>query len=423
MLFHRRRVKPFAGPGTVGGARKQGFRTRMASILLLNTSFQNKGDALMTRAIQDRLGPDHDWSVTADVALMSRRETRTLRICLMSDLPGLSGKRRLFNRLVAGAASLMRLLPKPMRLDSVVLPGDLDLALDVSGYCFGDPWGQGRVDHAARNYRQLKAAGAKIVLMPKTWGPFSTISSESLDALLDPVDLAFARDRRSLEEIGGRIGVANRKKLFFAPDYTHAVAPDPAAEPGESKIAYLVPSSRVIDSGTLSRDRYLTLLANAREALAGAGLKPRLLIHETANDLAFIEAAEAMGFAPEDIVVAGDAIAAKSLIAQSAAVVTSRLHGLYNALNSRVPVAVVAWSFKYEEALAHYNCPECLVDLADAEQSLRRIIGMITDPEEVLRLKAAMLEGKRAVEAETEAMWERIEALVDDNKGAATRAS
>lgn len=381
----------------------------MASILIMNMSFQNRGDALMTEAIHERLGPSQRWAIAADVAFVCPGETRPYRVALVSGQPGRTLKQRIFNRSVSAARAAAATLPRAVRDRSrLIMPADLDLALDVCGYSFGDPWGQDRVDQAIRTYRLLRRDGVKIVLMPRTWGPFTKINSRSLDRLFDEINLAFARDERSLGLIQAEISPANRQKLFFAPDYTHAVAPARAPAARNDKIAYLIPSSRVIDSSTLSRERYLALFASARVQLAEAGLKPKLLIHETANDMAFVAAAPQMGFVPDEVVVPGDAIAAKTLISNASAVVTSRLHGLYNALNSLVPVAVVAWSFKYEEALKQYHCPECLVDLSDLEPSLRQIIQMMTNPTSSAALKRSMVAGRKESERESERMWARI---------------
>ncbi len=387
----------------------------MTSILLFNTSFQNRGDALMAEAVLQRLGPSHRWSVAADIAVAGRRESVGMKPSLVSMLPGATAKQRLFNRGIGFAHAALGLVPANIRRRLPLLSiRDVDVALDLSGYCFGDHWGQDRIERASLTYRMLREAGAKVILMPRTWGPFETISSDSLNALVDPVDLAFARDERSFSLVMAKLGPANRDKLSLAPDYTHAVRPDPARWPVAPDTAMLIPSSRVIDSGTMARDDYLALFANARSQLAGCDLKPRLLIHETSNDLAFIDQAGAMGFADDEVLKPDNAIAAKSMIAQASAIVTSRLHGLYNALNSEVPVAVVAWSFKYEEALKQYGCSECLVDGRNRADSLRQIIEGMTSRDGANVLKQKMREGKRRAENATEAMWRKVEAQIFD---------
>lgn len=381
----------------------------MTSILLMNTSFKNRGDALMNEAILRRLGGDHRWSVMASLAALNPRESRPYFKYLDSDRVAGSARQRAFNAATAAAARGLAAAPASVRAAlGVVVARDVDLAVDVSGYCFGDHWGVGRVELSTALYRRLRRGGATVVLMPKTWGPFRTIPAKALDAMFEHVDLAFARDRRSEAELRPLLAPAHAAKLHFAPDYTHAVPVDPIVPPGPP-VGFLIPSRRVIDSGTMTRDDYLTLFALARARMAASGLRPQLLIHEVSNDLRFIPEAAAMGFVPEDVVVAADALHAKALIAGARAVVTSRLHGLYNALNTAAPVAVVAWSWKYAEALKHYGVERCLVDLADPRASLIGLLDRLLDDEPH---RAALLADMRAGKAESarlsEAMWRRI---------------
>lgn len=386
----------------------------MSAILVFNTSFQNRGDALMVRALQERFGPAHDWSVAANIAFKSPADTRHMRICLSSDLPGETLKQRGFNRAVALAAAALRRLPKAWRRKTrFALLEDIDVAFDLSGYFFGDFWGLPKVERATRTYRKMRESGAKVILLPRTWGPFNAIGAEPLELMLESTDLAFARDLTSLRAIGDKLSEAQQAKLHFAPDYTHAVQPGTTARLDLSgqRVAWIIPNHCVLTSNTLSRAEYARLLGIAREELTGAGLHPKLLLHEVANDLGFIEDAPQMGFASEDLFISEDAVDAKTLISGASVVVTSSLHATYNALNSLVPVTVIPWNFKYGEALNHYHCAECLVDMGDPEMSLRRNIAMITDPRRVAELKDAMGKGKAEQVVRTDAMWERVMAV------------
>lgn len=383
----------------------------MSSILLLNGSFKNKGDALMIRAVEERLGPGHDWSISASIAAVSPREAERYRICTVSDLGGQTRKQRVFNAALTVASGLAKILPGMARSVARLLhPSKVDVAFDVNGYCFGDFWGPEKIEQCTRNYRALRAGGAKVVLMPRTWGPFERIDPGALDRMIQNVDLAFARDRSSFEAITRAVAPAQREKIFFAPDYTHAVSPPEGGceEQQPRPLAWLIPNNHVVSSGTMGFDDYLALLATARRLFIEAGLHPKMLIHESSNDLRYVESAERIGFGSGDVVIAKDALEAKCLIAQADAVVTSALHGLYNALNSVVPVGVIPWNFKYPEALKQYHCPECAVDMMDADRSLAEVIRLITEPVSVRRLKSAIARGKAEQNAATEAMWQRI---------------
>lgn len=380
----------------------------MTKILVMNTSFKNRGDSLMIEAISNRLSKGNELSIAADIAVSSPRESRAYRTCLISSLPRSSPKQRIFNTAIAVGSHLGSKLPLP----GITTPEDIDIALDVSGYCFGDPWGMEKLDSLCRAYHRLKRAGAKVVLMPKTWGPFKKFDPRLIDGMLDSTDLVFVRDEQSMINLTQVVSTINTPKIRFAPDYTHEVsAPAPSGLAGE-KLVFIIPSSRVIDSGTFGAEEYMQLLSLARSHVSEIGYRPKLLIHESSNDLKFVDQADKMGFRSTDIEVPVNALATKSLVSTAEMIVTSRLHGLYNALNSCIPVAVLGWSFKYREALAQYGVSECLVDISNPIESLREKIDMLADPILSHELKAKMAVGKSRSRSGSEAMWDEIERLI-----------
>lgn len=380
----------------------------MTKILVMNTSFRNRGDALMIEAISNRLSKGNELSVAADIAISSPRESMAYRTCLISTLPRSSPKQRIFSTAIAVGSHLGSKLPLP----GVTTPEDIDIALDVSGYCFGDPWGMEKLDSAWRAYDRLKRAGAKVVLMPKTWGPFKNFDPRSIDGMLDSTDLVFVRDKQSEINLAEVATTKNTPKIRFAPDYTHEVSAPASSRFAEEKLAFIIPSSRVIDSGTFGAEEYLQLLSLARSHALGIGYRPKLLIHETSSDLKFVDQAEKMGFRSTDVEVPVNALATKSLVSTAEMIVTSRLHGLYNALNSIIPVAVLGWSFKYREALAQYGVSECLIDESNPVESLRERINMLADPIRSHELKARMSVGKSRSRSGSKAMWDEINRLI-----------
>jgi hypothetical protein len=386
----------------------------MRTILLLHMSFRNKGDALMVEAIRRELGSEHRWLVPASIAARSPSDCRAFGVCLVSDLAGGPKGQEIFNRGVRFASSAAAGLPSSFRRRlGVYLVDDIDVAIDVSGYSYGDHWGQKQVDHGIELYRAVKKAGARLILMPKTWGPFEKVSHDSVRKLISFADVVFARDQTSLSTLRLIVDGSDADRIRFAPDYTHGVdAMAARVDPLPSDQAFIIPSSRVIDSGTLSRAGYYEVMATAKRALEARGLQARLLVHEISSDLSFIDDAGLMGFSRELIVTERDAVALKSRISGARAVVTSRLHGLYNALNAAVPVAVLPWSFKYEEALLQYGCAECLIDLEDPIRSVVEKIDLITDPSSSALLIAKMMRGRESCAEASARMWEKVHEVV-----------
>lgn len=369
----------------------------------------------MNEAIVSRLGERHAWSITASLAHSAPSESKAFSILLMSDRTG-SLKQTIFGNTLECIKILGAIFPRKLRMKSKLrFENDIDLALDVSGYCFGDHWGQERVDHSTKLYRDLKLAGSRIVLMPKTWGPFEKISPESLDKMFEYVELAFARDIRSLENISKMVSQENARKIKFAPDYTHSVEVPVLTKPASPPHCYIIPSKRVIDSGAMAEGKYLEVLRSAKVVAESHGLDVKLLIHEVSNDLWFVENSSRIGFSASDVVVARDARHAKSLISAARFVITSRLHGLYNALNSSVPPIVLAWSFKYKEALVQYGVEECLIDLEYAEPQLAKLIeNFAMQGSHRASVEARMREGRAESSKASEQMWEAINRIIDE---------
>lgn len=393
----------------------------MKNILLMNTSFKNKGDALMNETIIKNVGAKYRWAIPVNLIFSTTNKERKYCVCLHSDLPGATAKQRLFNCLVKIAAGLLTLTPKSVRTRiGVMILSDIEVAIDVSGYCYGDHWGLRKIETGSKNYEALKSRNAKIILMPKTWGPFTTIPSEAVNNMISFVDLVFARDKTSHATLYAVCSDLNREKIVFSPDYTHQSHDETSEAILETKndsisnqTAFIIPSSRVIDSNTLSRESYYHLISYARDLFLKNGLQPKLLIHETSNDLRFANDSLKMGFPGEDVVRIDDPLDLKHAISNAHAVLTSRLHGLYNALNAFVPVAVIAWCFKYNEALIQYGCEDCLVDLGRPVDSLTEKVQKITNPAERSRLIVNMKNGKKASSEFSNHMWKLIQILID----------
>lgn len=382
-------------------------------MLLTSSSLRNKGDALMLRAIEARLGRTYRYALPSNVSIIGGQVARRYITCLSVDRPPVTSKRFVFNACVLGAALACSLLrERDRRKIGVALPKDVSAVLDVSGYCYGDPWGQALLEHSAKQYLQYKKRGVPVILMPKTWGPFEKIRHATVRQLVDTVDLVFARDPQSHEHLIRCLGLEARGKVHIAPDYTHAITTAigrPTGGVATGRGEYLIiPSYRVIDSGCLTKAEYFELIGYSRQFLEDNGKRVCLLIHEYSSDQIFAKEASSLGFEDRDVLSEECPEALKALIARSDGVITSRLHGLYNALNSSIPVVVIPWSFKYAEALRQYNCEEALVDLSAGLISLRQKLRQILDPSIRKRMEANMVEGRERVMLESEIMWEKI---------------
>jgi colanic acid/amylovoran biosynthesis protein len=115
-----------------------------------------------------------------------------------------------------------------------------------------------------------------------------------------------------------------------------------------------------------------------------------------------------LGFDRLTVILEEDPLEIKNLIAQSFGVVTSRLHGLYNALNAAVPPVVIPWNFKYQEALKLYSCESQLVDTDDAERSIIRAIDNMFCAAERAKIRRACKTAAPYLENASENMWNLV---------------
>jgi hypothetical protein len=381
------------------------------TFLLFNTSFRNRGDGLMNLAIEQHFGSKATWAVPLSLMVRSPDQLPSYQIYPDINANSPSLRNRSLNLLAGFASGASGLLPDGARKGlRIAISRDISVAFDVSGYSYGDFWGQNRIENAIKQYRYLRKVGAKIVLMPKTWGPFESISKALLIQMFGEIDIAFARDRKSEVTLRDILDDAGNAKLHLAPDYTHEVKVEPQSQ-GSGKV-YFIPNSRVIDSGTADSAAYMRAFAELRRKISAAGGRSRLLIHEVSNDREFISHAGEMGFADGDVEVTTSAIDAKTRIASASGVVTSRLHGLYNALNTEVPVIVLGWNFKYQEALEKYRVPNRALNICADSSEQDKALNLLFDAVEIAKYRRAVSEGKKESERETERMWHLIDGII-----------
>lgn len=374
--------------------------------LLSNVSFVNRGDALMAESIRRRIADSHSIAFPFHATVRSRPQVEQFYTHMYSDIPNWSWKRTVLNTGIASVDELASWLPRAARRGiGVVVDRDIEVVFDVSGYCFGDHWGLERMRRTIQGYRKWARSGKPIILMPKTWGPFQTIPSALLKELFSYITIAFARDITSYKCVAAKLDSWETSKLHFAPDYTHEVELPVGDREGPF---YIIPSYRMVDSGTVSKPEYLEFLSTVKRTLASGGHRVAILLHEASNDLWFLKQAEKIGFRRDDVLFPRTPLEAKRAISQSQGVVTSRLHGLYNSLNTATPVLAAAWSFKYDEALKQYGCEDCLLDRNNLSASFLSKVRYLTRPEVRADLIVRLLKSKPHQREMTNDMWQRI---------------
>jgi polysaccharide pyruvyl transferase len=366
-------------------------------------SFINKGGELMMRAVVGELGEETELAVEPWIAPYRERA----RLGLLQKL--------WVRRLGPAAALPAALLPRAARRRFGIVGEDqIDAVLDASGFRYTDDdrYGARSTRELERNARRWRRGDKVVVLLPQALGPFRTPAvREPFLRALESVDLVYARDARSEAHL--RELAPGDERIRHAPDVTIPLAgtcpPGLEALVGNGPFACLVPNDRMLErTAPEVAERYVGFLRSCAHEVASLGLRPVLVLHETARDAAFAERlGDALGPEPR-VVTEPDPLILKGILGAAAIVVSSRYHALVSAMSQGVPVVATGWSHKYATLLDDFGTPGQLVDvLADPGEIRERLAVGVDGPE---RTEMSARLRRRAAEqaAEVAAMWVEI---------------
>ena len=106
-----------------------------------------------------------------------------------------------------------------------------------------------------------------------------------------------------------------------------------------------------------------------------------------------------------------DAVAAKALVGGASLVVSSRFHGLVNALSQGVPAVGTGWSHKYAQLFNDYGCPDALWDVDDPEATSARMETWLSGSELEDR-RRALAEPAAVLKDGSRDMWAEVRGLL-----------
>lgn len=370
------------------------------------TQFVNKGAELMLRAavaeIRARV-PDAEV-VMIPVTASSYAQRGALGI----------GQKAWVKRYGIEWSSILRLVPTRLRRRyGIYLDSEVDVVLDAAGYAYGDMWPLKTLQRAADSAASWKRRGVKLVLLPQALGPFSGEKTrKAAQAFLGNADLVFARDADSYAHVVGLLGSAHYVKM--APDFTCLISGAcPADFDIENNRLCVIPNYRMIDkSDSAMSDRYIDLMVHIVKYLKTKNAKPFLLIHEGADDIWLAEQINGRLPSPINIVVENNALAVKGIIGACVAVVSSRYHGIVNALVQGVPAVGTSWSHKYERLFDDFGFSEGVITGATTYEDLEAKLDRILDPTLRENLHTALLKHANQYRAAAKSMWDEIFSLI-----------
>lgn len=284
-----------------------------------------------------------------------------------------------------------------------------DVVFNIGGFQFGDQWNHNDISIAdwSDYLSKLHQYGIKTVFLPQAFGPFEKKGSKKmLNVLNEHADLLIARDDVSYNYIMAED--VNKNKVLLYPDFTASVkgVETDYSQQHKEKVC-IIPNSKIIQTGVMNKDFYLDSIVKIIEHVNKKGHEVVLLNHEGLGDYELCKTIALRTTHNIAIVTGLNAIETKGMIAASYMVISSRFHGVANALSSCVPCLATSWSHKYQKLLEEYCQNDSLLDMTEMQKALDKIDNLL-DQRINDEIRQSLSERNEIVKAKNHEMWDAI---------------
>ena len=339
-------------------------------------SSTNKGAQLMLYAVLQEIQSKHP---AARIYLNNEHSDLP---ALRNTFKGLDIRKRQSNRwrnIVSKLklASLAYKIYKPLswRFSLRVPYKGVDILLNIGGFQFGDQWKHDTNSNASwKHYlSKMKEYGTKIIFLPQALGPFEKKGSREIVRILGAYsDIVMARDQVSYNYIDALH--PSKAKISVFPDFTATVAgiPSSQSELAKGKVC-IIPNSKMISQGVNTEEDFVNGIIHIIDHIQNVGRQVVLLNHEGPGDYRLCQSINESLNNKVEILQSNNALVTKGIIAASYLTISSRFHGVANALSSGVPCLATSWSHKYQKLMEDYGQKECMIDYSDKDDAVSKI--------------------------------------------------
>ena len=314
---------------------------------------------------------------------------------------------------------LLKLIPGRMRnLFGIVMPSEVDVIIDASGFAYGDQWGKDKAEkRLGGNIIQFKAKRKhrKVILMPQAMGPFTDRPLiEQMQVIFENADLVFARDPISLSHAQA---IYPGNSIRMSPDFTNLLETThqiPHEIPEDA--VCVIPNKKMLQMKAGNDPTpYLSFMATLINVAVGLGQNCYILIHEGIGDINLAKAIISQAEVDVEIIELSSSTDIKTAIGFAKVVISSRFHGLVSALSQGIPVIATGWSHKYQLLLQDYGVEDFLFDeSSEHERAVLALRSLLTDSEQHRSVKINITSGAKEQKRLAEKMWLDIFPVLDD---------
>ena len=261
---------------------------------------------------------------------------------------------------------LFEWLPAKTRQEwGIILPKEINVVVDASGFAFGDQWSSQYVRSESARCLNCKKYGARLVMMPQAFGPFTKPEiRETCSELLSQADLIFPRDKESYTHVCGLLSNSNiTGKVHQAPDFTNLVqgfVPQSFDDTLRGAVGVLPNEKMTAKKSEEDAKKYIDFLLHVLQRMQDKGIPHFILCHQN-EDRKVVDILSAKIDTMPPVIVESNALFIKGILGTCRFLVGSRFHGLVNGLSQGVPCICTSWSHKYEALFEDYHCSEYLV--------------------------------------------------------------
>lgn len=362
------------------------------TIELRGVNTHNKGAHLMMIAVSRAMKDQHRISVSPNGATYEKRAELGYR------------QTTILNQAVSLSSFVGDAIPSKIRnMFGLTARKDITAVLDAAGFAYSDSFSAERAKREYKVITALKKRGAKYVMLPQAFGPFTKPEQREWSRkLLLEADLVYARDNTSLAHVKE---LDSAIKVKLAPDFTVGLDTSNTITGLTGDYAAIVPNQKMLSHAGLTEAAYVDELAEAGSAFKRHGLRPVVIIHEFNDRPIGRRIAEKLDC---EVFEHDDPIVLKRALGAAKAAVASRFHAIVGALSASTPVLAYGWSHKYEELLGDFNAPTWLLKPGEgADEAVDSLLGA-----DLSRVQSMVSDSADTIKKRNLAMWVEVENLI-----------
>jgi colanic acid/amylovoran biosynthesis protein len=287
----------------------------------------------------------------------------------------------------------------------------IDLVLDASGFRFSDYWDTQKTYYRIfleyLYYNYLARSGTKLFFLPQAFGPFNSSKAKlKLKFASRSATLVFARDKESQKYLINNKNVDN-SKILLLPDFTNLLSPKSV---NKNQGVCIIPSSRMLSSiDKHEKGLYKEFLFAAVNYFISANKNVFILNHSNKEDNEICSDLY-QKFEDENnlkLVEIADTFELKNFIGSTDFVISSRYHGLINALSQNVPVLCIGWTHKYRYLLKDYLQEDAILEITSIDEMLKKLQSIFNHGELENRVETISIQNE-IQKTQAKKMWALI---------------